>query len=268
MEKADNKAMHNNMVDFLIRSTTNVNNDVVMLTLSPTDSKIKLADMGIECGQFVQVRTPDNATFLRRPISICYVDYSANELWLLVRNAGDGSRAIMNAPINSVLNVILPLGTGFDVENCGASPLLIGGGVGVAPLLMLGATLKQNGINPTFLIGARTKEAILLHDQLLNLGDVYISTDDGSCGDKGLVTENHILSNKFSSIYCCGPLPMMKAVARIAYDKDIFCEVSLENVMGCGIGACLCCVEKTVEGNLCVCKDGPVFNINKLLWRN
>lgn len=256
------------LVNFVITGSAMVGNDVVILTLKPVDCNVKLMEMDIRCGQFVQVKTPGNATFLRRPISICHIEPESNELWLLVRDAGDGSRAIMHAPVNSTLDIIIPLGHGFDTDSCGNSPILIGGGVGVAPLMMLGSKLRKNGITPTFLIGAKTKDAVLLEEQLSRFGTVYVSTDDGTYGDKGLVTENQILNDDFSSIYCCGPLPMMKAVAKIAYSRNIFCEVSLENVMGCGIGACLCCVEKTVDGNLCVCKDGPVFNINKLLWRN
>lgn len=268
MEKTDRKTIHNYMVDFLITDSICENTDVVMLKLTPLDRGISLSDMNIRPGQFVQVKTPDNATFLRRPISICNVDFSSNQLWILVRDAGNGSRAIMNSPVNSKLNIILPLGNGFAVDKSGTSPILIGGGVGVAPLLMLGAELKERGIQPTFLIGARNKEAILLEKELSAYGPVFVSTDDGSYGSIGLVTQNPVLDNNFSSIYCCGPLPMMKAVAKIASAKSLFCEVSLENVMGCGIGACLCCVEKTTEGNLCVCKEGPVFNINKLLWHN
>ena len=108
----------------------------------------------------------------------------------------------------------------------------------------------------------------MLLDEFLKIGEVAISTEDGSKCSKGLVTANPILERDFDTYYCCGPMPMMKAVAKIARDKGTDCEVSLENVMGCGIGACLCCVEKTTEGNLCVCKEGPVFNINKLLWQD
>lgn len=268
METIDTTAIHNYMVDFLITDSVIVSTDVILLRMTPHDSNIMLSACGIRPGQFVQVKTPNNATFLRRPISICYIDESSNQLWLLIRNAGSGSNAIMHAPVGASLNIILPLGNGFSLEKSGSSPLLIGGGVGVAPLLMLGAWLKKSGITPTFLIGAKTRNALLLSDVLSKYGETYVSTDDASYGDAGLVTQNHILEKDFSSIYCCGPLPMMKAVAKIAATKDIFCEVSLENVMGCGIGACLCCVEKTIDGNLCVCKDGPVFNIKQLLWHN
>ena len=268
MEKNDTMTAHNYMVDFTITDTENVSPDVVLLKMTPADTKVQLKEMNIRPGQFAQVKTPDNATFLRRPISICFVDLEQNKLWLLVRNAGNGSRAIMNSPVGATLNIILPLGNGFGMEICGDTPLLIGGGVGCAPLLMLGAHLKANGITPTFLIGARNKDLVLLEDKLSVYGPVYVSTDDGSYGDKGLVIDNHILKEKFSSIYTCGPLPMMKAAAAIAKEKNMPCEVSLENVMGCGIGACLCCVEKTVKGNVCVCKEGPVFNITQLLWQN
>lgn len=268
MEKAEKKNRSEFMLDFRVNGSENAGQDTILMYLSPVDTRTRLIDMNICPGQFVQVKTPDNATFLRRPISICNVDKVSNELWLLVRNAGAGSHAIMNSPVGSILNIILPLGNGFDIRHCGEAPLLIGGGVGVAPLLLLGSTLKEAGIPPTFLTGARNRSAILLEEKLSHYGHLHISTDDGSYGEKGLVTGNSILGNTFTSIYCCGPLPMMKAVAGIAFSKNIFCEVSLENVMGCGIGACLCCVEKTVEGNLCVCKDGPVFNIDKLLWHN
>lgn len=268
MEKTNEKTIHNYMVDFLITDSICESHDAILLQMAPADKKTKLKDMDIRPGQFVQVKTPDNTTFLRRPISICFVDYAENKLWLLVRDAGNGSHAIMHSPINSTLNIILPLGRGFSMDKSGDAPLLIGGGVGVAPLLMLGSELRNKGITPTFLMGAKNKGSLLLVDRLHAYGDVHISTDDGSYGEKGLVTQNSILANKFSSIYCCGPLPMMKAVARIASSRDILCEVSLENVMGCGIGACLCCVEKTTAGNVCVCKDGPVFNIKQLLWHN
>lgn len=273
MEKRDNSVVQGHIVDthkyiedFRVTHNLKVSADVALLRLVPEKTDVNLADMSILPGQFVQVQTPDNATFLRRPISVCNVDLNNNELWLLVRNAGEGSKAIMGTCTGEILNLILPLGNGFSCKSSGETPLLIGGGVGAAPLLFLGVTLNASGIRPTFLIGARNKSMLLLQDELTKYGDLHISTDDGSCGSKGLVTENEALDNNFSSIYCCGPLPMMKAVARIAAEKNIPCEVSLENVMGCGIGACLCCVEKTVYGNLCVCKEGPVFNINKLLW--
>ena len=179
-------------------------------------------------GQFVEVRVDHSpTTFLRRPISINNYVAEANELWLLV-----------------------------------------GGGVGVAPLLYFGKKIREAGARPTFLLGARTQADLLQLELFEKLGDVHVTTEDGSYGEKGFVTNHSVLERvRFDQISCCGPKPMMMAVARYAAKNDIFCEVSLENMMACGLGACLCCVEKTVSGNLCVCKEGPVFNIKKLLWQ-
>lgn len=147
--------------------------------------------------------------------------------------------------------------------------MLVGGGVGVAPLLYLGSELRQCGVEPTFLLGARSVSDLLLVDEFRKYGRVLITTEDGSAGERGFVTQHKVLGQEcFDGIYTCGPTPMMKAVAAYARKTDTPCEVSLENMMACGLGACLCCVEKTTEGNLCVCKDGPVFNINRLLWQD
>ena len=128
--------------------------------------------------------------------------------------------------------------------------------------------LKKQGIEPTFLLGARTADALLELDKFEALGRVFVTTEDGSAGEKGFVTGHSVFDKEhFDRMSVCGPLPMMKAVARLAREKDMDCEVSLENMMACGLGACLCCVEKTVKGNVCVCKEGPVFNINELTWQ-
>ena len=147
------------------------------------------------------------------------------------------------------------------------NPLLIGGGVGVAPLLFLGEKLREKGVTPTFLLAARTANDILMYDRFREIGNVLLSTDDGSVGHHGLVTENPaLISGEWDMFYCCGPMPMMRGIAQIASRLGTECEVSLENSMACGLGACLCCVEDTVDGNVCVCKDGPVFNISRLKW--
>lgn len=128
--------------------------------------------------------------------------------------------------------------------------------------------MKSCGIEPTFLLGARSASDLLQLDLFGKYGRVYITTEDGTAGEQGFVTNHSILNNEhFDRIATCGPKPMMMAVARYAAKAGVDCEVSLENMMACGLGACLCCVEKTVEGNLCVCKDGPVFNIKQLLWQ-
>lgn len=221
-------------------------------------------------GQFVEVRVDGSpTTFLRRPISINYVDTEHNEMWLLVAAIGDGTRALSNLKAGDTLNCMLPLGNSFSMPaNPTDKVLLVGGGVGVAPLLFFGKRLKDSGITPTFLLGVRTASDMLEYDMFCQIGRVLITTEDGSFGEKGFVTNHSALaSEKFNLISMCGPKPMMAAMAHYAYKNGIECEASLENKMACGLGACLCCVEKTTEGNVCVCKEGPVINIKKLLWQ-
>lgn len=221
-------------------------------------------------GQFVEVRVDgSSSTFLRRPISINFVDTVNNELWLLVAVIGDGTRSLSHLQPGCKLNCVLPLGNGFTMPGGPSDKfLLVGGGVGVAPLLYLGAEMHRMGCQPTFLLGARSAADLLLLDEFNKYGRVCVTTEDGTAGEKGFVTNHSILGSEcFDRICVCGPKPMMVAVAGYAHKVGTECEVSLENMMACGVGACLCCVEKTVNGHLCVCKDGPVFNIKKLLWQ-
>lgn len=221
-------------------------------------------------GQFVEVRVDNSpSTFLRRPISINNVDYDHNELWLLVAAVGDGTRQLQKLQKGDRLNCVLPLGNSFTMPTDSSEKLLlVGGGVGVAPLLYFGKCIKAMGGEPTFLLGARSAKDVLERELFEQVGRVLITTEDGSEGEKGFVTNHSVLAQEhFDRISTCGPKPMMMAVARYAFKNDIECEVSLENKMACGVGACLCCVEKTVEGNKCVCKEGPVMNIKKLTWQ-
>lgn len=221
-------------------------------------------------GQFVEVRVDNSpSTFLRRPISINNVDYDHNELWLLVAAVGDGTRQLQKLQKGDRINCVLPLGNSFTMPTDSTQKiLLVGGGVGVAPLLYFGKRIKAMGGEPTFLLGARSAKDVLERELFEQVGRVLITTEDGSEGEKGFVTSHSVLAQEhFDRISTCGPKPMMMAVARYAFKNDIECEVSLENKMACGVGACLCCVEKTVEGNKCVCKEGPVMNIKKLTWQ-
>ena len=263
------------ILDLTVKAVERISDKHVLIRL--TDEK-PLPEM--VPGQFVEVRVDGSATtFLRRPISINFVDDKRNELWLMVAMVGDGTRRLGELKAGDKLNCVLPVGNGFTLTSHPSpltssfspltSPLLVGGGVGVAPLLYLGAKMKAQGMEPTFLLGARTAGDLLMLDEFKKFGRVCVTTEDGSEGEKGFVTNHSLLQQeRFDMIYTCGPTPMMKAVARYAREKGIECEASLENLMACGLGACLCCVEKTTEGNLCVCKDGPVFNIKKLLWQN
>lgn len=239
----------------------------VLLKLEPPSPDTVFPE--IKAGQFVQVRVDRSPkTFLRRPISVNYVDKTKHRLWLLVQVKGEGTQTLSQLKQGDSLNLVYPLGNGFSMPQEGERPLLVGGGVGLAPMLFLGSEMKAHGFEPTFLLGARTASGILERNMFEALGRVFVTTEDGSDGERGFVTQHSILQEEhFDKIFVCGPTPMMKSVARYAKAQNVDCEVSLENMMACGLGACLCCVEKTVNGNVCVCKEGPVFNIKQLLWQ-
>lgn len=237
------------------------------LLLMATNPTGRLPEM--KPGQFAQLRIDESKeTFLRRPISLHCVDYEKNEVGFLIQKVGAGTASLWQKKPGSTLNVILPLGNGFTMPTSAEQKfLLVGGGVGIAPLLFMGEEMQRMGIRPTFLLGARSKSDLLRLDAYRALGDVYVTTEDGSEGEKGFVTQHSILCReKFDRIAVCGPKPMMMAMASYAKRTGIPCEVSLENMMACGLGACLCCVEETKDGNVCVCKEGPVFDVDKLKW--
>ena len=254
------------ILDFTLTENKALHDAYVLLKLTPTDGS-PLPPM--LPGQFVNILVPDSPkTYLRRPISIHNVDLKQNELWLLIRKAGEGTRHLAAMSAGAIINMVVPLGNTFSYPgHKDLSPLLVGGGVGVAPLLDWGKLLLQQGYTPQFLLGARSKKDLLQLEEFSTIGKVHIATDDGSCGEKGVVTQHSIWNEDFSYIYACGPKPMMVAVAKVAKQKNIPCEVSLENTMACGVGACLCCVEKTTQGHVCVCKEGPIFNIEQLTWQ-
>lgn len=281
------------VLDLQVKSVEQLHERYVLIKLT---SEAPLPQM--MPGQFVEVRVDGSpTTFLRRPISINFFDEAQNELWLLVAVVGDGTRRLAQLKAGDTLNCMLPLGKGFSLPlpKSGEQPvnhetdevpsgaakgtfLLVGGGVGVAPLLYQGAVLKnQYGAEVTFLLGARTAKDLLLLEVFERYGRVCVTTEDGSMGEKGFVTNHSLLKEeRFDMIQCCGPTPMMKAVVGYAWKTEQPCQVSLENMMACGLGACLCCVEKIrqkeADGteavrNLCVCKDGPVFDKEELTWQ-
>lgn len=256
--------MKKQIIDLTVRQTVHVHERYVLLKLTHEEPLPEMLP-----GQFVEVRVDDvPSTFLRRPISIHFVDKEKNELWLLVAAVGDGTRRLARLQPGDTLNCVLPLGNGFTMpQSADERLLLVGGGVGVAPLLYMGAEMQQQGCEPTFLLGASSQKDLLMLDEFRKYGRVLVTTEDGSEGERGFVTNHSILAKEqFTRIATCGPKPMMVAVARMADKLGIACEASLENMMACGVGACLCCVEKTTEGNLCVCKEGPVFDTKRLLW--
>lgn len=219
-------------------------------------------------GQFVQVRVDGSpSTYLRRPISIHDVELEQNEITLLVQQVGEGTRHLAAAEDGDTINMVLPLGNGFSLPEKGERCLLVGGGIGIAPLYYFAKVLNAKGVRPTLLLGGKAETDLLRLADYQNLGETFVTTEDGSLGEKGFVTMHSVWQKQsFDKIYVCGPKPMMKAVAKLAFEKNVWCEVSLENLMACGLGACLCCVEDTVDGHVCVCKEGPVFNTRRLKW--
>lgn len=222
----------------------------------------------IKPGNFAELKIPNAPdVFLRRPLSVLDADYKNNTLSFYVKVIGKGTRKLGELNIGETINVIYPLGNSFSV-NGAQQALIVGGGSGIAPFILLGRELRNKNIDTTFLLGAQTADDIVLTEEFEKYGRVLATTEDGSFGEKGLVTHHSVFEKieDFDMIYTCGPEPMMKAVADIALQKNIACEASLENMMACGFGACLCCVTDTTSGNLCVCTDGPVFKTKELKW--
>ncbi len=226
-------------------------------------------------GQFVMIKVGQGIDpLLRRPFSICGV--SEDDLVLILyRVVGRGTTIICDAREGELLSVLGPLGSGFERPQKGEKPILVAGGMGIAPLIFLATTMKPGSL--TFLAGFSSGEEIAAADEI-GLSGIYISisTDDGSAGHRGLVTE--LLKDRLAGfngninpvVFACGPLPMLKEVAAITLDKDIPCQVSLEASMACGLGACQgCAIRRSSEQAMAyyhVCQDGPVFDVNALDW--
>lgn len=256
--------MKKRVQDFTIINNRQVNSEYYVLELQ---SDIVLPEL--KAGQFAELRIDGSQeVLLRRPISFYDVDYKNQTISLLIQEVGKGTRKLAGALPGDKLNMIYPLGNSFSFDGVNKA-LLIGGGVGVAPLLLLGKVLRNNNIEPTFLLGFRNKDYLVDIPTFEKYGNVLITTDDGSIGERGTVLDHSIIESGlsgFDKIYTCGPQVMMKAVAKLAKAKGTDCEASLENTMACGFGACLCCVQQTIHGNLRVCVEGPVFNTKEIIW--
>jgi dihydroorotate dehydrogenase electron transfer subunit len=217
----------------------------------------------IKPGQFVEILVEgERDVFLRRPISIHDVDKENNQIALLVQIVGKGTTQLSMLKEGDKLNLIFPLGNGFTI--IGKKVLLVGGGCGAAPLLYLLRVLKQKNIQSDILIGCKDLSYLFSKKEYQELSTLHVTTEDGSCGEKGFVTDHPILKEDFDTIYCCGPTPMMKAISQYAKERNIPCFVSLEQKMACGIGVCLCCVVDTKYGNKRTCVTGPVFSTSEL----
>ncbi|WP_455630908.1 dihydroorotate dehydrogenase electron transfer subunit [Megamonas sp.] len=212
-------------------------------------------------GQFVHVKKPDSVNFLRRPFSIADADRENGTITLIYRIVGKGTAEYAAMKVGEAFSILGPIGNGFALKD--GRPLLIGGGVGIAPLIYLSRQLKDK--KPILLIGGKNKDEVFWEKYLQEFADkIYITTDDGSVGFKGFTVQllpQILAENNIEHIYTCGPNIMMEGVAKLAHKHDIDCQVSLEKRMACGIGVCLGC---TFEGKLTgkrrkVCTEGPVF---------
>ena len=212
-------------------------------------------------GQFVNIEL--EGLYLRRPISIC--DWSETTITIIYKVVGRGTEQMSRMFEGQELDVLTGLGNGFDADVECQKPLLVGGGVGVPPLYRLAKELIARGRKVSVVLGFNTSKEIFYADEFRSLGaDVYISTADGSVGSKGFVTdairENGI---DFDFFYSCGPLPMLKALCDCT---TVSGELSFEERMGCGFGACMGCSCKTLTGNKRICKEGPVMKREEIIW--
>ena len=211
-------------------------------------------------GQFVSLSLP--GFFLRRPFSVC--DWDETGFRLIVEQVGKGTALLRELPPGTALNVLTGLGNGFDLRRAGPAPLLIGGGSGVSPLLGLARRLLEQGSSPRVILGFRTREDLLLLDDFFRLGLApSVTTEDGSFGLRGFVTA--AMDRPHSFFYACGPEPMLRAVCEASPASG---QLSFDARMGCGFGACMGCTMRTAAGPRRVCRDGPVFDKEELLWED
>ena len=214
---------------------------------------------GIKAGQFVNVKI--DGLYLRRPISVCEV--VGDELTLIYKTVGKGTYLMSTFTSGTVLDVLTQLGNGYDLTLAGAKPLLIGGGVGVPPMYQLAKELISQGKKVSVILGFNTKEEIFYEQEFKALGaNVTVTTVNGSYGVKGFVTDA-MKEIDYTYFYTCGPEPMLKAVYNASVTDG---EMSFEERMGCGFGACMGCSCKTITGNKRICKEGPVLKKGDVIW--
>ena len=213
---------------------------------------------GIKAGQFVNVKL--DGLYLRRPISVC--DLTDSVLTIIYKIVGKGTE-VMSQMTSGELDVLTGLGNGYDLSLAGDSVLVIGGGVGVPPMFLLAKKLIAMGKKVKAILGFNTKSEIFYEDEFKALGaDVVVTTVDGSYGVKGFVTD--AMGDSYDYFYCCGPEPMLKAVYKTSKTSG---QLSFEERMGCGFGACMGCSCKTIYGNKRICKEGPVLKKEEILWQ-
>ena len=237
---------------FTILSNTALTDSVYKMVLSGDTSDITAP------GQFVNIQL--SGLFLRRPISVC--DYDEETLTIVYKVVGKGTEQMSTMAAGEKLDILTGLGNGYDLSITGEHPVLLGGGVGVPPMYNLAKKLLAQGKTVSVILGFNTKSEIFYENEFRSLGcDVTVTTVDGSYGTKGFVTD--ALPENYTHFCCCGPEPMLKAVYRATKTSG---QMSFEERMGCGFGACMGCSCKTLTGNKRICKDGPVMKKEEILW--
>ena len=238
---------------FTIKTNIALTDSVYEMTLTGDTSDITAP------GQFVNILI--EGLFLRRPISVC--DCVGDTLTLVYKVVGKGTEKLSNMTKGERLDLLVGLGNGYDTSLSGANPVLIGGGVGIPPMFNLCKKLLLEGKKPSVILGFNTSEELFYVDNFENLGvKVYVCTADGSVGIKGFVTDA-LKDVSYSYFYTCGPMPMFKAIEKIATTSG---QYSFEERMGCGFGACMGCSCKTKYGNKRICVDGPVLVREEIVW--
>ena len=238
---------------FTILSNEALTDCVYKMVLSGDTTAITAA------GQFVNIKL--DGLFLRRPISVC--DYDDQTLTIVYKVVGKGTEVMSKMTPGQELDILTGLGNGYDLSTAGEKPVLLGGGVGVPPMYNLAKKLIADGKKVSVILGFNTKSEIFYEEEFKNLGcDVTVTTVDGSYGIKGFVT-TALENMDYSYFYTCGPEPMLKAVHKASVTSG---QMSFEERMGCGFGACMGCSCKTLTGYKRICKEGPVMKKEEILW--
>ena len=210
-------------------------------------------------GQFINIKI--EGLFLRRPISVC--DLDNDSVTIIYKVVGKGTERLSQMNVGDKLDVLTGLGNGYNLSLSGDKPVLIGGGVGVPPMYLLAKRLIEKGVKPTVILGFNNKEEIFYEKEFAHLGlDVLVTTVDGSYGIKGFVTDA-LKDVIYTYFYTCGPEPMLKAIYKASQTSG---QMSFEERMGCGFGACMGCSCKTLTGNKRICKEGPVMTKEEIIW--
>ena len=239
---------------FTIQCNEKLTDSVCMMVLAGDTSASTAA------GQFVNIQL--KGFFLRRPISVC--DYDENTLTILYKVVGKGTEAMSKMTPNHKLDVLPGQGNGYDTSHSGDKPLLIGGGVGVPPMYSLAKNLVAEGKHPIVILGFNTAAEVFYKEEFEKLGaEVHVATADGSVGVKGFVTDVVKTTPDYTYFNTCGPEPMLKALSDVTTTSG---QLSFEERMGCGFGACMGCSCQTKYGNKRICKDGPVLVKEEIIW--